>query len=216
MPKDDVVKQCKKIQSQLSRDNIFKPDGKKFTLEDVRNAIAQYCGEYDYEMELTSEMCDAVLKYIKESQSALLANSGKSVPLVNTIPSSLSVKEQDKIIKAVAKQIDVSLPVEALRDIANSVDWALSSRLELMQQLREQIRLWANHKLQEVLHVSEDIRNQTSQLFVEVSNQIQDTIDQDNAKLLTQAENMKAQVETSVEKFRNSSSAILSIFSIPA
>jgi gas vesicle protein len=207
-----VVNQVKKIQSHLSRDNI------KLSLGEVRKAIAQFHGFFDEDMELTDEICDRVIEGIKANQPAPLARTSEEVaaPLANRDSSGLSEADKNKVINSVAQEIDVSLPIEALRDIAKSVDWALSSRLELMQELRTQIQAWANHKRQEVEKISKDIRNETNQLFADVSSNIQDAIEQDNQSFLTQAEAMKAQINNSVEKFRNSSKEILNVFSISA
>lgn len=212
MERKQVVDQTKKIQSQLKRHEIT------LSLQQVRDAIAQHLGEYDSEMNLTDEMCLEVIEHVRRSSPAPLAKSNpqdKSA-LSATNVSNLSVKEKDKIINSVAREIDVSLPVEALRDIAQSVDWAIGSRLELMQELRSQIKLWAEHQLLEVQKVSEDIREQTEQLFAEVSSTIHDAIESDNAEFTNRAQAMKSQVADSIEKFRDSRDSILAIFAVPS
>jgi hypothetical protein len=128
----------------------------------------------------------------------------------------LSIENKQQEIIATATKLNIDLPVEAIASIANSLDWAISSRSEFLQQLREAIKAWGAYKLQEVRELSSKLQQETEEVFSEVTAEINNAIAQDNTRIEESANNLTATVEESVKSFQSSKAAILSKFRIPA
>lgn len=184
--------QIKVIQSRLKR------LGRNASLEQIRTHCA--------DVEITPEMVPILVE-------ELINDSCGIVPVSE---SGLCSEEQQKIVAQTAYNIDVSLPSEALSQIASSIDWAIESRSKLMQELRSAIRLWAKHKLEEAQKAAVDIRNETNQLYAEISSTINGAIEEDNQQFSAQAEQLKQQINQAVESFRSTQSQIINIFKVPS
>lgn len=188
------MSKIKVVQSRLKRRGV------EVSSEEIRNAIASTYGDCE-DSQITEEM---VVQVVEKFLSTLTVKA----------PSTIALSEQEKLITSVASDIDVSLPIEAIGQIATSIDWAIQSRSALMQELRSAIRAWSKQKLEEAHKISEDIRNETNQLFAEASSTINEAIAADNEQFTQQAQALKNQMSTAVEKFRSSQKAILDIFKI--
>ena len=197
----------KVIQSQLKR------RGTSMSLADIRDALALSYGE---DVEIDDEIVAATVEKliggamtaVETSESALVLEEKPELITTNA--------EKEKIVTSVAQQIDVSLPIEAIKQIASSIDWAIDSRSALMKELRSAIQAWADHKLAEAQKISDEIREETNQLFVDVSQTINNAIASDNELFEIKATEMKQKVDQAVETFRTSHKEILDIFKIPA
>ncbi|MBW4478638.1 MAG: hypothetical protein KME54_17700 [Tolypothrix brevis GSE-NOS-MK-07-07A] len=194
----------KVIQSQLKR------RGTSMSLADIRDALALSYGE---DVEIDDEIVAATVEKligsaVVESSSAMTVEEKPELITTNI--------EKEKIVISVAQQINVSLPIEAIKQIASSIDWAIDSRSALMKELRSAIQAWADHKLAEAQKISDEIREETNQLFVDVSQTINNAIASDNELFEIKAMEMKSVVDQAVETFRTSHKEILDIFKIPA
>lgn len=185
------MNKIKVIQSRLSRKNV------QASLGEIREYIAENYGD----TEINEEMMKSCIEHF--TKAPLAAST-----------SDITVTQKQELIGAVAKEIDVAIPVEAITKIANSIDWAIESRAQLMQELRVAVRAWANHKLEQASQLGEQLRQETEQFFGEIKDTISTAVEEDNRNFETQAESLSNEVNKALSSFRNSKAAILERFKI--
>jgi hypothetical protein len=116
-------------------------------------------------------------------------------------------EEKAAEIKAVASQMQIDLPVEAIQEIASSVNYAIASRAEFLQELRGAIRIWANH-------VSQKLQEDTEQVFGEIGDEVKGILATDNRRIENKSRQLKADIEGTVKTFREAKEGILASFKL--
>jgi gas vesicle protein len=199
----------KVIQSRLSRRGV------NLSLEEIREAlrelavpgIASNYGDVEVTDEMVSEIVQSLTGgAITANESAIELASEEKPELVTT------PEEKEKIIASVAKEIDISLPVAAIKQIATSIDWAIASRSDLMKQLKVAIQSWAEHK---VAQMSEELNKETDELLGTISQTISDSVESDNEHFSRKVKTLQSEIAQRIEAFRSSQAAILGIFKVP-
>jgi hypothetical protein len=137
-----------------------------------------------------------------------------SLPATPTESSSQAItkQEQQEMIIAAAQKIEIDLPVEAITNIANSIEWAIASREEMQIQLVGAIRDWANHKIAEAKKINSQLQLETQSIFNSVNEQIEQAIATSNLDIEEQSQQITESVNTSIEKLRQSQLALVERF----
>ena len=116
-------------------------------------------------------------------------------------------KEKAQEIKTIASQMQIELPVEAIQQIASSVNYAIASRAEFLQELRGAIREWAKQ-------VNVKLQQNTEQVFEEIGEEVNDIMAADNQRIIQKSAQLKSDVEESVKAFREAKEGILASFKL--
>jgi hypothetical protein len=104
-------------------------------------------------------------------------------------------EEKAEEIKTVASQMQIELPVEAIQQIASSVNYAIASRAEFLQELRGAIREWAKQ-------VNAKLQQNTEQVFEEIGEEVNNIMAADNQRIIKKSAQLKVDVEETVKTFR--------------
>ena len=152
--------QAKVIQSRLSRKKVSlsQPEIKAY-VESKHPDVEQ----------LTPEQLDEVTVELieKHSVKSLSVPSAPNLTVVADAPSSLTHEQQEESIQKVAKEIDIALPIEAIKSIAGAVNWVLADR----EQIRVEIRRWVDNKLALDARSSEEMFNNLETEFSQKLNE---------------------------------------------
>ena len=116
-------------------------------------------------------------------------------------------EEKAQEIKTVASQMQIELPVEAIQQIASSVNYAIASRTEFLQELRGAIREWAKQ-------VNVKLQQNTEQVFEEIGEEVNDIMAADNQRIIQKSAQLKSDVEESVKTFREAQEKALASFKL--
>ena len=186
----DVIKT---IQSRLAR------KGLELSRGGIRDKLVEKYGDTPLEEIDIDEAFNAI------ASSPIPAKSGEMAAI-----------EKEELVAATATELNIELPIEAITQIANSIDWAIDSRVEMLQQLRSAINSWADYKLHELEKSSAEIEQETMQLFQGVNNKVLNVISADNERLRDNSLKLSNEVNQSVESFRKSAAAVFKVFEIPS
>lgn len=179
----------KTIQTRLSRRGV------SISREAIRGAIAPL---YPEGMEID---IDAATEHILSKP----APKGKESVAITT-------QEKEEMVVNAAQAIEIDLPIEAIKQIASSIDFAINSRSELLQQLRTAITKWGEEKVREANQLSQKITEETEEIFSEVSGKVNQALQENNRQIEARSQEFVASVNQSVEAFRRDQAKILEIF----
>jgi hypothetical protein len=128
--------------------------------------------------------------------------------IVSQQANDLSVPEKRvEEIKTVASQMQIDLPVEAIQQIASSVNYAIASRSEFLQELRGAIKAWAQQ-------VNVKLQQDTEQVFEEIGKEVDEIIAADNQRIIQKSQQFKEDVEESVKSFRSLKQQAITAFRV--
>lgn len=183
----------KTIQARLKRQDL------NLSREEIRSAIAGLFPDDEIDVDIATQ--HILSRPAHRSQSALEKVEKAEI-------------SQEQQVREIAQQINIDLPVEAIKSIAASIEWATSSRKELHGQLVSAIRDWANHKIANLRETDKRLNQQTEELFDEVSRELGNAIAQSNRQFEEKAEKLTNSVNNSVERFRKQQSEVLEFFKV--
>jgi hypothetical protein len=181
----DVVKL---VQTQLSR------KGLKWTRQQVKDYLDTYEGSLD-------DVVDIICAQPEVKQPSAIT---KQTPVDL---SKVEEEEKEIEVKNIASEMQIDLPIEAIKQIASSVTYALDSRAEFLEELRGAIKAWANK-------VNQKLQTDVDNTFAEVNSEVQRILAEDNQRIVNMAQSFKEDVEASVESFRQKGKEAITIFRV--
>ncbi len=183
-----MTKQVKLIQSRLSRLGV------KVSLAEIREHIAvSYNGD-----ELTPEQISAIVEELSSS----------STKLATVKKSQLSQTEKRALVQQVASSLEIELPVEEIREISQKLNWTISDRASLKEQIGGAIIAWVDYQI-------DKDKQQTDEMFEDVETHLSTRLNESNQHFKQRTAELSSQLGVVTEKFCATRTEILDLFQIP-
>lgn len=184
--------QTKIIQARLSR----KKPKIKLEYQEIKDYVVSKYGDVE---ELAPEQLDEVTEDLfKKHEPTSIKVPQNNLPVVQQ--TGAITPEQKQEIETVARELDIALPLEAIRSIAGTVSWVLTDR----EQIRSEIRKWVNNKL------AQDSRS-SEELFDNLETEFSQKLEENNHFFNTRASQFRKLVVAREDEFRSTQAAILGL-----